>query len=54
MPQNNIPDEYEMKNGIKRLRKIDNQIFGTNYNGESVQFFGLHFQGDKKDYMYNL
>jgi lipopolysaccharide biosynthesis glycosyltransferase len=54
MPQNNIADEFEMKQGIKRLRHIDNQIFGTNYNGELVQFFGLHFQGDKKDYMYNL
>jgi len=43
-----------MKGAIKRLRKIDNQIFGTNYNDELVQFFGLHFQGDKKNYMYSL
>ena len=54
MPQNNIADEFEMKGGIKRLRNIDNQIFGTNYNDELVEFFGLHFQGDKKNYMYNL
>ena len=54
MPQNNIADEFEMKGDIKRLRNIDNQIFGTNYNDEIVEFFGLHFQGDKKNYMYNL
>jgi lipopolysaccharide biosynthesis glycosyltransferase len=54
MPQNNIADEFEMKGDIKRLRNIDNQIFGTNYNDELVEFFGLHFQGDKKNYMYNL
>ena len=47
-------DEFEMKGDIKRLRNIDNQIFGTNYNDELVEFFGLHFQGDKKNYMYNL
>ena len=54
MPQNNIADEFEMKGSIKKLRNIDNQIFGTNYNDEIVEFFGLHFQGDKKNYMYNL
>lgn len=51
MSKNNIEDEYEMNNGIKRLKRMDNKVFGTNYNKEEVEFYGLHFQGHTKKYM---
>jgi hypothetical protein len=39
---------------IKQLKKIDNKVFGVNYKNEMVEFYGLHFQGQAKKYMYLL
>ena len=51
MSKNNIEDEFKMKNEIKQLKKIDNKVFGINYNNREVEFYGLHFQGHTKKYM---
>jgi lipopolysaccharide biosynthesis glycosyltransferase len=49
-----IKNEFVIKNGIKQLKKEDDNVYVINNKDEKVKLLGLHFQGDKKRYMYIL
>jgi len=51
---NNYKNEFVTKDGIKKLKRKDSIVYGTNNKGEEIEFYGVHFQGANKRLMFLL